>query len=776
MALLFPVVHPLQSGSPCEPCPDGSSITTPDKFLDFVPNIPPMNCGEMATMAPLVFQTGSDGCNLAQSLTTVCGCPRAEDSCTLCPDGTAVGEDFKDILLDIPTFISIFQGPQDFLPNCELLEGYLHSRSAEDGLCEYGQQTAGELCGCGPIVLGDDADNATTYDPGDFDTTTVMTLPPLEYTVVDLRIFGVRSEADVTLQRGIQRGSACLSILGTLLVLQDYLRNRKRWKKLYNQIVALMAIFDLMISIVRVILDDVYVFIGSNVGVTAGCKTQGWFMEFGMLTSLIFNASLSTCECHVSGITLCILLILVCIVLELTFFFPTDYLLVIVYCATDSSLSKWRKYLLALPPICGFIFACAALPWIWHGVGTVCFIPRPINTVVNYRPGWGPRIGLVIIPIVVVLVYTTFAMVRVYWFVRKTDTNASQWSFGRAASSVHSKTTTTPTGVDGGRRRSILQSVKSTLSSIRMKANTATSRLRREVAWQCLSYLFALYATWGFYVVVQVVAASDDFYFWNIYFFIVPLQGFMNAFVYFRPRLNRRWVDFREDRKRKKQNVAGDRQDRKQASEGGGAANPAQLSKIQQFFKSWVPCVCCTGCGSPDQSFADAEPAVDLVVLNSQERESQDTIDEEDGASPTDEVCLSNDRQDDASVAVQDDVNPLDLQDNVAHNDDDEEGVASPTGGGYLGHDAPDGGSIVLQDDEINTLDLPDNNIASNEAVEAQGMHLGESRESDAILQTEKKRRRSSLQMLAGALVGIDGTAWTQSAGCDSCVSEESEE
>ena len=82
----------------------------------------------------------SPDCRLFQSIGNLCGCLKADDSCTFCRDGSAVKYPEKSI-----SFIStnVF----GFVPTCEFEAGYLATIRDDSEECIYMQQSS-YFCGC----------------------------------------------------------------------------------------------------------------------------------------------------------------------------------------------------------------------------------------------------------------------------------------------------------------------------------------------------------------------------------------------------------------------------------------------------------------------------------------------------------------------------------------------------------------------------------------------------------------------------------------------------
>lgn len=485
---------------PCTLCPDASSTTYPEKVI-ILPPLPPVTCKVAETSVPIVMPDDtSDECKLTQQISTICGCPKKPDACSLCPDGSAVSN--KDT--ELPMFNPI---TPDSLFTCELMEAYLHSFSNNEGFCPYAQRQAAEICGC-PATTSTgsndsmwDEHNTTTVEPEVliFDATTIR------YT-----FFGATTGSKMDILHWVELLAAMLSIVGALVVIQDNLRNKKRRKNLYNQIITVMALFDIIQAVAIAFQDtpvprDSKLGTDGNIGNQATCKAQGWAIQFGGLTSLFLNVSLST-----------------------------YFLLVIVYRSRESQLKKMRKWLLGLPILVGFIFAGASLPFIsrsLHG----CHMTPPNAYLMEavgadgFSTSWAPYLCLYIIPGFSVLIYTTGALVRVFFFVRNVSRQGNKWRFEAAVTSLHTKQ-------QQQRQQSPPRRMQRRLST------SSVNSVQNEVFWQSAMYLSALYLAWFTQLIILVQLEkylAGHYALWVFFSFITPLQGFMNALVYFRPRMAR---------------------------------------------------------------------------------------------------------------------------------------------------------------------------------------------------------------------------------------------
>mmetsp|Transcript_3983 Transcript_3983/g.6667 ORF Transcript_3983/g.6667 Transcript_3983/m.6667 type:complete len:333 (-) Transcript_3983:505-1503(-) len=207
--------------------------------------------------------------------------------------------------------------------------------------------------------------------------------------------------------------------------------------------------------------------------------------------------------------------------------------------------------MLGLPIVLGFVLACASIPFIAPS-STGCSIVPPTASLIRilkidgFHPSWGPFLALVIVPGYLVLAYTTIALGRVYWYVRTISNQAGRWrSTRRASQFVQASGTTMASSsiIEVKRKRT------------RKKKRNTTNRLQKEVFMQCAMYLAALYFVW--FILLWMSLSVDKYIggkhyaLWNFLFFLDPLQGFLNAIIYFRPRLSRAVFQLWKDHKGK---------------------------------------------------------------------------------------------------------------------------------------------------------------------------------------------------------------------------------
>lgn len=488
-AVLSSSLPSCDSIQPCTLCKDGSSTPVPDKIA-VIPNLPPASCKQLELAVPFAIPNeSSEQCHLAHQLSSLCGCPVPEDACHLCPDGSRV----TNQELELPMFTPIFENAPF---TCILMEAYLQSFSNSSDFCPHVQRSAAELCGC--------PESSFNFTSVQDEFSPQADLPIVDWKSFRFGFFGADGAHEENRLFLVLRVSAFMSIVGALITIQDNVRNKNRFRNQYNQIATLMAGFDIIYSIAVALaqiprpVDDILQAEGVR-GTNVTCKAQGFFIQWGGLTSLFLNVSLAT-----------------------------YYMLIILHQTRESQLRRLRKYLLGLPILAGTVLALASLPFItpcFNG----CHIPPPTSTllkeleIADFSSSWGPYLCLYIIPGYLVITYTTVVMLRVYLRVRRINRASSRWTFQNQESKSSQSATNRP-------------------ALLRQRQRTSIVHFQSEVAWQSAFYLVALYLTWFVTLIVALVAGSiltSHYRFWTFIFFMTPLQGFLNSLVYLRPRLSR---------------------------------------------------------------------------------------------------------------------------------------------------------------------------------------------------------------------------------------------
>ena len=135
---------------PCTICRGGEPVGLPDKIVTSEGILAGQTCDQLDDFVGILYPNASaPDCQAIQSVGTICGCPAATNTCTLCgnagerplyPDKTI------DSLGDL-----LFPG---ITPTCELVEAFLWStdNAAEDGLCLVAHEFLAGYCGCPSAV------------------------------------------------------------------------------------------------------------------------------------------------------------------------------------------------------------------------------------------------------------------------------------------------------------------------------------------------------------------------------------------------------------------------------------------------------------------------------------------------------------------------------------------------------------------------------------------------------------------------------------------------
>jgi hypothetical protein len=200
--------------------------------------------------------------------------------------------------------------------------------------------------------------------------------------------------------------------------------------------------------------------------------------------------------------------------------------------------------------VLGSIFALSSLPFIAPSLSGCALPPPNISLfddlgIANYSTSWGPFLGLYIIPRYSVVIFTTYAMARIYWYIRKIQNKAAKWSFPR-----ESITTMDTAELPRARQRRGIVLRGRTKRVDRDKVRS----LQSEVSWQSALYLFALYLSWFVQLCVSLNLDkiwTSHYNLWAFTLFVTGIQGFLNFLVYVRPRLSRAISNLLQKRRRR---------------------------------------------------------------------------------------------------------------------------------------------------------------------------------------------------------------------------------
>lgn len=308
------------ASSPCSFCTRGE-ITTPERPLPIAELDVVDSCGYLDEIIGLMLTEDDPQCQQLQAFSTYCGCPPPDDSCTFCPDGSRVADPDREM----PWLAEFFDG---ISPTCELAEAYLASLPSNDDTCGA-IQLLSTYCGCPVVpdhcVLCKEGLKEEFYDVEihirSFDGTSVLFDGTCELlfemqhqiagdsTKCDAQKFLVHlcgcnegllpymGTSTVEQQQAllwIPRGMATLSLSASASIFYTILRSRVKRRSVYNQMMLLIAAFDVITSLVWLIgtaaipeindvTDQPWGIYGAS-GNDATCTISGFFIQLGTIT------------------------------------------------------------------------------------------------------------------------------------------------------------------------------------------------------------------------------------------------------------------------------------------------------------------------------------------------------------------------------------------------------------------------------------------------------------------------------------------------------------
>jgi len=295
--------------------------------------------------------------------------------------------------------------------------------------------------------------------------------------------------------------AAILSICGSSFIIQEVLRDpRKRSYSVMHRILMIMSSFDIMFSIA--------IFFGTwaipsdtpdiwyPMGNETTCKVQGFFVQMCAMITPFLNAALA--------------------------FY---YLLVIRYGWKEEEVRKIEIWIFAIPFTLALGTASLALAFnLYEPASLWCWIARSLalQWLFLYGPVW------------FIIIFVTITMILVYQHVRVIEKRASKWNSNKYIARNN----------QNGRRVSFHetpQDQRKRSSSSRRRSSISKSKSKR-VAAQGFLYFLSFILTWlpmTTMRVVQAVHQKTPYWVMVTASICVPLQGFINFFVYIRPRILR---------------------------------------------------------------------------------------------------------------------------------------------------------------------------------------------------------------------------------------------
>jgi hypothetical protein len=310
------------TGVPCDLCLWGD-IALADREISIPGYEFITNCATLDTLLPLQLTDQDEECQLLQSISSYCGCPipDAEDSCSFCPDGSIVSDEF--LAIEVPWLSGAFQGVS---PTCGLVEAFASSLSSGDKSC-YALQATSTYCGCPALedhcvyCKGEALDEAYKDIEipfmGDPQLGVTGTCKMLYLTQYQLRsesrecyyannvlfhcgcnngvfpLGGASSIREQAFLVWVQRLSAIIALSGSFAILVFVLYNAERRQGMYHQFMTLIALFDLNTALVLLIGPAAIPVINKETGLPSGvygaqateatCRAQAFFFHCGKL-------------------------------------------------------------------------------------------------------------------------------------------------------------------------------------------------------------------------------------------------------------------------------------------------------------------------------------------------------------------------------------------------------------------------------------------------------------------------------------------------------------
>lgn len=204
----------------------------------------------------------------------------------------------------------------------------------------------------------------------------------------------------------IPRFTGLVSLLASSLILWDVLKDAKKRRSVYHQLMLGFSLFD-MVSSIAFAFSTLPIPINASYydkelpsgiygakGNDATCTAQGFFMELGFVGSMCYNITLSV-----------------------------YYLKVIVHGLSEREIKKLRLWMHAVPLILSFGLACAGIPF-YESAQVLCHLPPPPKA-----NSWIPAIILTILPVCTVIVVAHVNMGRIYLHARKRANASRRWQF-----------------------------------------------------------------------------------------------------------------------------------------------------------------------------------------------------------------------------------------------------------------------------------------------------------------------------------------------------------
>jgi hypothetical protein len=318
--------------------------------------------------------------------------------------------------------------------------------------------------------------------------------------------------------------SGTLSLMGSSCIIWMLMKeNRKKLKIVKYRILFALCLCDLITSLVFVFwslpIPKGTPGVWGAMGNKTSCNAQGFFAHIGIIGSF-YNAALAL------------------------YFYKS-----LCYSMKDEQIAKRYEKWIHIVSI-GWCFGTAIAAWqqdLYSFNGLGCWMaPEPLRC--HRRDGVDCIRGENAytyawlysgIPNLLLLMCITYAMWMIYMKVKDVSRKAEKWSVGMVGASLTANPSQTLEAVS---QRGIIEAA-SQRGSIVGNDNQGSSRYAertKEAAWQAFLYVMAYAAThaWTFTVVfIEQSGGTSPFFVVFIQNLFWPLQGFVNVFIFLRPRI-----------------------------------------------------------------------------------------------------------------------------------------------------------------------------------------------------------------------------------------------
>ena len=475
LCLLVVLVGSAWSQEPCTLCPTGDDPSDLGRPID-IPGGPfPDTCQELAVWAAAIPDAKTAECDFMRLLAVYCGCPTTANSCSFCPTVDQDADNGSPIATTLSNRDQLLETDDEF--RFDLLVPLL---GFSPNCAHMESITAQSAAGTEDCQL-------SSFLATECNCT--IPAPPTP------RYGGARNTRQERVLFVLPKISAVFSLIGSLLIIRDIVYKVQKYET-YQIIMLAISVFDI-IGCLSWALSQHAVPDGvkeGGVGNMNTCRTAGFMTQLSF-TATFYNA------------ILCLY-----------------YYLTINWGFRERDFKKLRLVAYSLPPAIGL--ALAAAGWNKYSQLSVwgCYFSVP-----PIADDFRNIIIFAVVPIATAISICTVFMVLVCWHVRQKVLQSLRWS-ARQYSAPQSANTSSSNDIG-------YSSSDGTLS--RQAPAPAVPRTDHDVFWQAVFYLGALYVCWPILLYSFSITHWDEkYYAFHVVFFICsPLQGFLNAMVYFRPRV-----------------------------------------------------------------------------------------------------------------------------------------------------------------------------------------------------------------------------------------------